>query len=125
MHQILHAMKLTELDEALGVPARLAIVATLARAQRLTYTALREETGLADGNLHVQTRKLIAAGYLTRERVQQGGRSATRFELTERGRLNFLEYVRRLREAAEGPFAAGKGPAGGTERRPADPSRVW
>jgi DNA-binding MarR family transcriptional regulator len=118
-------MKLADLDEALATPARLAIVATLARAQRLTYTALREETGLADGNLHVQTRKLIAAGYLTREPVQQGGRPATRFELTERGRLNFLEYVRKLREAAEGPFGAGRGAAGAEGRRPADPSRVW
>jgi len=118
-------MKLTDLDDALAAPARLAIVASLARGQRLTFTALREETGLADGNLHVQTRKLVAAGYLARERVQQGGRAATRFELTERGRLNFLEYVRRLREAAEGPFAAGRGGTGSEGRRAADPSRVW
>ncbi|MDD5718139.1 MAG: transcriptional regulator [Candidatus Krumholzibacteria bacterium] len=118
-------MKLADLDPALAAPARLAIVATLARGQRLTYTALREETGLADGNLHVQTRKLMAAGYLIRERVQQGARTATRFELTERGRLNFLEYVRRLREAGEDSFAAARGAAGADKRRPADPSRVW
>ena len=118
-------MKLKDLDEAFATPARLAIIATLARTQRLTYMALREETGLADGNLHVQTRKLMSAGYLTSERVQHGGRRATRVELTERGRLRFLEYVRRLREAAEGPFAAGRDAAGGAERRPADPSRVW
>lgn len=118
-------MKLADLDEVLAAPARLAIVATLALSQRLTYTALREETGLADGNLHVQTRKLVAAGYLTSEHVMQRGRRATRFELTERGRLKFLDYVRRLREAAEGPFCAGRDGAAGTGRRPADPSRVW
>lgn len=118
-------MKLADLDDVFATPARLVIVATLMRAQRLTYTALREQTGLADGNLHVQTRKLIAAGYLTSERVRQGGRAATRFELAERGRLGFLEYVRRLREAAEDPFAGGRPGAGAEKRRPGDPSRVW
>ncbi|HOX26149.1 MAG TPA: transcriptional regulator [Candidatus Krumholzibacteria bacterium] len=118
-------MKVTDLDETLAAPARLAIVATLARGHRLTFTVLREETGLADGNLHVQTRKLIEVGYLARERVQQGGRPVTRFELTERGRLGFLEYVRRLREAAEGPFAAARAAGESEGRRSADPSRVW
>ena len=109
-------MKASEVDDHLGIPARLAIVATLAQGQRLTFTGLREQTGLADGNLHVQTRKLEAAGYLTGERVQLGGRSVTRFELTERGRLAFVELIRRLREAAEGPFGSGRpGAAVGAE----------
>ncbi len=127
-------MKASDVDDHLGIPARLAIVATLALGQRLTFTELREQTGLADGNLHVQTRKLLAAGYLTGERVRLGGRSVTRFELTERGRLAFVELIRRLREAAEGSFgsgrtgaAAGAGPgaAAGMPPRPGDPSRVW
>ena len=119
-------MKVSDLDDTLGIPARLAIVATLARGQRLTFTALGEQTGIADGNLHVQTRKLIDAGYLTAERVKQGGRAATRFELSERGRLSFLEHVRKLQEAAEGPFGAARaardesGPIGRDDR-----SRVW
>lgn len=127
-------MKASEVDEHLGIPARLAIVATLALGQRLTFTGLREQTGIADGNLHVQTRKLLAAGYLTGERVRIGGRSVTRFELTERGRLAFVEMIRRLREAAEGPFGsgrpgaavgAGSGAAAGMPPRPGDRSRVW
>ncbi len=127
-------MKASEVDEHLGIPARLAIVATLALGQRLTFTGLREQTGLADGNLHVQTRKLLAAGYLTGERVRLGGRSVTRFELTERGRLAFVEMIRRLREAAEGPFGsgrsgaavgAGSGAATGMSPRPGERSRVW
>ena len=52
----------------LGVPARLAIIATAAGGERWTFTALGRETGLADGNLHVQTRKLTAAGFLAVER---------------------------------------------------------
>jgi len=128
-------MKASDVDDHLDIPARLAIVATLAQGQRLTFTGLREQTGLADGNLHVQTRRLLAAGYLMGERVQQGGRSVTRFELTERGRLAFLELIRRLREAAEGPFGSGRagtavgagsgGAATGKSPRPRERSRVW
>jgi hypothetical protein len=128
-------MKASDVDDHLDIPARLAIVATLAQGQRLTFTGLRELTGLADGNLHVQTRRLLTAGYLMGERVQQGGRSVTRFELTERGRLAFLELIRRLREAAEGPFGSGRpgtavgdgsgGAATGTSPHPRERSRVW
>jgi DNA-binding MarR family transcriptional regulator len=129
-------MKVSELDDNLGVPARLAIVATLARAPQLTFMALGAQTGIADGNLHVQTRKLLAAGYLTRERVPRGSRTVTRFELTERGRLALKEYVRRLRDAAEGPFGAaravepaaepgpGATPTAGS-RSGSDASQVW
>jgi DNA-binding transcriptional ArsR family regulator len=119
-------MKVNELDDNLGIPARLAIVATLARGQRLTFTALGEQTGIADGNLHVQTRRLLDAGYLTAEPVRQGGRNATRFELAERGRLAFVEHVRRLREAVEGPFGVARGVTGEAGApRPGDRSRVW
>ncbi len=118
-------MKARELDEMLGAPARLAIVATLARGQRLSFTALRRETGLADGNLHVQTRKLSAAGYLLAEKDREGARTVTRFELTEKGRLMFLEHVRRLQEAAEGPFGAGRGKAEPGPVAEGDRSRVW
>jgi len=122
----LHTMKSQDLDETLGTPARLAIVATLAQGQQLTFTALGEQTGIADGNLHVQTKKLIAAGYLTREPVKQGGRTATRFELTERGRLAFSEHVRRLQEAAEGPIdRKARTTAEARPSRRSDPSRVW
>ena len=59
-------MKVLDIDEMLGVPARLAIIATAAGGERWTFTALGRETGLADGNLHVQTRKLSAARLLAR-----------------------------------------------------------
>jgi DNA-binding transcriptional ArsR family regulator len=118
-------MKVAELDDTLGIPARLAIVATLAQKQWLTFTALGEHTGIADGNLHVQTRKLLDAGYLVADRIKHGSRSVTRFELTERGRLRFLDHVRRLREAAEGPYGAARPPGTAAATDPADRSRVW
>jgi len=118
-------MKARDVDDMLGAPARLAIVASLARGQRLTFTALRDETGLADGNLHVQTRKLAAAAYLRLEKVSQGGRRVTRFELTEKGRLLFREHLRRLQEAAEGAFGQGRPRGEGGDEGGSDRSRVW
>ncbi len=118
-------MKVGDLNDTLGTPARLAIVATLAPGQPLTFTALGEETGIADGNLHVQTRKLVEAGYLTRERIKSGGRSATRFQITERGRTAFSDHVRRLREAVDTPPRATKPLSGAKPPRRSDPARVW
>ena len=83
----------------LGTPARLAILVTTADGDRWTFTALRDETGLADGNLHVQTRKLTAAGFLSRDQVRQGNRTVTCFELTERGRRALEVHLQVLKEA--------------------------
>jgi len=123
-------VKVNELNDILGTPARLAILATLAQGQLLSFTALGEETGIADGNLHVQTRKLVNAGYLTRERIEDEGRPHTRFAITEAGRLAFRDHVRQLRAAAEKP--AVEKPAVATKpkveakpRRRSDPARVW
>jgi len=121
----LHDMKVSELSDILGVPARLAIVATLARGQQLSFTALGEETGIADGNLHVQTRKLVNAGFLTRERVKGEGRPHTRFAITEFGRLAFRDHVRRLCEATDGPAIVSKPKVEAKPRRRSDPARVW
>ena len=116
-------MHVRELDEILGAPARLAVMATAMDGQRWTFSALGRETGLADGNLHVQTHKLTAARMLARERTIQGNRTVTCFEITEKGRRVFLEYVRRLRESA-GQRAVLPGEKD-RARRPGDESRVW
>jgi DNA-binding MarR family transcriptional regulator len=116
-------MHVRELEDILGAPARLAVMATAMDGQRWTFTALGRETGLADGNLHVQTRKLTVARLLARERTTQGNRTVTCFEITEKGRRVFQEYVRRLRESAE-QRTVFPGEKLQTQR-PGDGSRVW
>ncbi len=86
-------MKVSNIDDLLGTPARLAVVLTLADNQPWTFTALRNETGLADGNLHVQARKLVAAEYLVAEKVKQGNRLVTAFRLSPLGRDKMRAYV--------------------------------
>lgn len=125
-------MNAREMDDLLGTNGRLAIVATLAGVPSLTFTDLGRETGLADGNLHVQTRKLLAGGYLTRLQDQKGRRSITRFALSEKGRDSFQRHLGALaatlgiRLAGQGTGnerVTGKGSRSG--RRGKDDSQVW
>ena len=121
-------MNAREIDELLGTPARLAIVATLAQVEALPFTDLGQETGLADGNLHVQTRKLLAAGYIAGAKGRKGNRRVTCFSLTELGRARLRAHVRMLAEAG----GLGNLDSGGLmararsgPRRPKDDSQVW
>lgn len=125
-------MKVIDLDEMLGTPARLAIMATVASLPasrgvcRWTFTSLRQETGLADGNLHVQTRKLVAAGYLHSHRVRHGNRLVTCFGLTEQGREALKAMIQRLKQAlASGPGFSDLDESKSRIPRHADDSRVW
>ena len=89
-------MRAASIDDLLGTPARLAIMATVVDGRGWSFTELRDETGLADGNLHVQTGRLVKAGYLTKTKSTDGARSLTVFEATAAGRDAFRNHVRQL-----------------------------
>ncbi len=112
-------MNARTLDPLLGTPARLAIVATLADGSDRTFSELKTATGLADGNLHVQTSRLVEAGYLRQRRERRGGRSVTCFRLDEDGLAALRLLIDRLQHALTGvrPMR--------TERRGRDESQVW
>ncbi len=118
-------MKARELDELLGITARLAIVLTLVEGETWTFTDLRAETGLADGNLHVQTKKLIAAEYLESQKIQRGNRLVTAFTLTPHGRNQLKAHVQRLGST----FLGGEFPRVASQRKKNnqenDGSQVW
>jgi DNA-binding transcriptional ArsR family regulator len=118
-------MKVSALDPLLGTPARLAVMATLADGRDWTFTELREATGLADGNLHVQTAKLAEGGYLRIRKVKRDGRTATCFRAEDEGLEALRRQVEKLQRALDGERPAkpaGRKPAGG---KPAGSSRVW
>jgi DNA-binding MarR family transcriptional regulator len=85
-------------DEHLTSSARLSIIGCLVPGEPLTFTELKQRTGVADGNLHVQTRKLAAAGYIQITKVPRGTRSLTRFRITELGLASLKLHVRKLQE---------------------------
>lgn len=124
-------MKAREIDNLLGTPARLAIVASLAGAGPLTFTQLRQETGLADGNLHVQTRRLLEAGYLSSGKKPSGGRTLTVFQLTADGMARYRSHVRLISQPLGGQIYTLSAAVPRRERsapeprRSKDDSQVW
>ena len=85
-----------DFDELLTSSARLAIIASLFPGAPLTFTEMKRVTSLADGNLHVQTRKLASAGYIEIRKGSRGGRSLTHFRITELGIESMKLHVRKL-----------------------------
>lgn len=84
---------------------------------------LKRATGLADGNLHVQTQKLAEASYLEVRKETRGKRGLTRFRISERGLASLKLHVRKLQAILE--TEAGKiGPVSPSDRR-GDESQVW
>jgi DNA-binding MarR family transcriptional regulator len=109
-------------DETLMSPARMAIVASLFSGEARSFTELKRATGMADGNLHVQTRKLAAAGYLEIIKGRRGLRPLTRFRITEQGVAALKLHVRKL----EGVLATESGDIRPTRPSPRpDRSQVW
>ncbi|MCK4413323.1 MAG: transcriptional regulator [Candidatus Eisenbacteria sp.] len=85
-----------DFDEHLLSPARLAIITSLVPGEALSFTHLKRVAALADGNLHVQTRKLEDVGYIEIIKGQRGRRSWTRFRITEKGLAALRLHIRKL-----------------------------
>ena len=103
-------------------PARLAILAALVPGEAVTFSEMKQQTGLADGNLHVQTGKLVEAGYVDSRKGMRGRRQVTEFRLTELGLERFRLHVRKLQSVLESEAGVIK-PVLASERR--DDSEVW
>lgn len=111
-----------DFDEHLTSPARLSIIACLVPGEPLTFMELKKRTGLADGNLHVQTRKLESANYLQIRQTRRGNRPLTRFRITELGLESLRLHIRKLQSI----LATESGdirPRPGSTR--VDDSQVW
>jgi len=112
-----------QFDENLLSPGRLAIIACLVPGAPLSFTELRKASGLADGNLHVQCRKLEETGYIEVSRGHRGRRPLTKFRITEKGLAALKLHVRKLEgivATESGTIAPNPRPRG---RR--DESQVW
>jgi len=109
-------------DEMITSPARLAILATLAPGGAVTFSKLKRETGLADGNLHVQANKLAEAGYVEIRKGARGRRSVTEYKLTELGLTRLRYHVQQLQAVLASEEGVIRPLLGATRR---DDSQVW
>jgi len=97
-----------ELDPMLHERGRLAIVSVLAAVESLTFTELRDELGMTDGNLSVHLQKLEDKGFVGIDKQFVGRRPQTTCRLTKVGRRALTAYLDRL----EAIVAQGRGRAG-------------
>jgi DNA-binding MarR family transcriptional regulator len=97
-----------DLDAVLHERGRLAITSVLAAVDRLTFTELRDQLEMTDGNLSVHLQKLEEKGYVAIAKTFVGRRPQTTCRLTPTGRRAFARYLDHL----EAIVQQGRGSAG-------------
>jgi DNA-binding HxlR family transcriptional regulator len=85
------------LDKLIHEKGRLAIMTLLAARANWPFQDLKAELKMSDGNLISHLRTLHQAGYVA-YRKEILNRPQTRYELSEKGRKAFTNYLRALEE---------------------------
>lgn len=74
---------------------RIAIVSCLMTGEK-TFKEVKEVTGATDGNLSVQVSKMEESGYIEIKKDFFNNKPRTRYNLTEKGKREFIDYVNKL-----------------------------
>ena len=85
-----------DLDALLHQPLRTQIAAFLAGAGSATFSELKRQLDVSDGNLESHLKKLIAGDYLAVRKESGEGRKQTHYELTPAGREALQNYIQAL-----------------------------
>ncbi len=86
------------LDHLLHQPLRTQLTAFLAGAGEATFTELKRQLDVSDGNLDSHLKKLIAADYVNVRKDDSAGRTQTCYALTTTGRSALRAYVQALHQ---------------------------
>lgn len=90
---------MAQLNELIHQPQRLQIMATLAALDadtQLSFTYVRDQLGLTDGNLGAHLRKLEDAQYIAVTKAFVGRKPQTYLQATGEGRRAFAEHLAAL-----------------------------
>lgn len=90
-----------QLDRVIHEKGRLAIMSLLAASPELSFTELRDELKMTDGNLTTHIRTLQEAGYVSVTKSFQKNRPLTTCSLTPEGRRTFREYINLLEQIVQ------------------------
>jgi len=82
-----------KLDKVIHEKVRLAIVSLLAASPELSFTELRDNLNMTDGNLCIQLRTLQQAGYIAVTKTFENKRPRSTASLTAKGRAAFADYI--------------------------------
>lgn len=84
---------MNELDVLLHQPLRTQLVAFLAGANEVTFSDLKRQLSISDGNLDAHLKKLITAGYIATRKETGNGRPQTYYSLTPTGLEALRNYI--------------------------------
>jgi DNA-binding MarR family transcriptional regulator len=82
-----------QLDRVIHEKGRLPIMSLLAASPELSFTELREQLNMTDGNLSVHIKTLQEAGFVSVTKTFQNRRPLTTCSLTAAGRKAFADYI--------------------------------
>lgn len=85
-------MDINSIPDMFQSKLRIAIVSCLMTGEK-TFKEVKEVTGATDGNLSVQISKMEEAGYIQVSKDFFNNKPRTRYNLTEKGRNEFIDYV--------------------------------
>ena len=85
-----------QLNDNIHSRLRLSIFAVLFDRESAEFVALKNYTRASDGNLSINLRKLVDAGYLTMEKMFRENKPVTKYSITEKGKRDFEIYLTRL-----------------------------
>lgn len=97
---------MNELDALMHQPLRTQLVAFLAGANEVTFSDLKRQLDISDGNLDSHLKKLIAADYVSVRKETGGIRPQSYYSLTPVGLEALRKYVMALQKLL--PFEQGK-----------------
>lgn len=87
-----------ELDPLLHQPLRTQIAAYIAGAGEVTFSELKRQLDVSDGNLDAHLKKLLAADYVAVRKSSGDGRPQSYYMLTATGQAALAAYVRALQK---------------------------
>ncbi len=99
------------LDPLLHQPLRTQLVAFLAGAGEQTFSDLKRQLGVSDGNLDAHLKKLLAADYVAVRKETGVGRPQSFFVLTPAGLAALQQYVAALQRLLPAGLTAPEGAA--------------
>lgn len=85
-----------DLDPVLHERGRLAIVSVLSAVDTITFTELRDQLEMTDGNLSVHLQKLEVKGYVVIHKHFVGRRPQTTCRISPSGQRAFTRYLDQL-----------------------------
>jgi len=90
-----------KLDRLIHEKARMAIMSLLAASPELSFTELRDQLKMTDGNVSIQIKTLQEAGYVAVTKSFHERRPRTTCALTATGRKAFQDYIATLAKIIE------------------------